>query len=97
PQITQAEWDAKRALASLNTHGASFVQAATPFLTDLVKAVEDGGDMPRKLRIFVATGAQVPRGLAERAGRVLGADVCGAFGTTETCLGALSAPGDEPA
>ncbi len=97
PQITQAEWDAKRALTSLNTHGASFVQAATPFLTDLVKAVEDGGDMPRKLRIFVATGAQVPRGLAERAGRVLGADVCGAFGTTETCLGALSAPGDEPA
>lgn len=97
PQITQAEWDAKRALASLNTHGASFVQAATPFLTDLVKAVEDGGDMPRKLRIFVATGAQVPRGLAERAGRVLGADVCGAFGTTETCLAALSAPGDEPA
>jgi len=38
----------------------------------------------------------VPRGLAERAGRVLGADVCGAFGTTETCLGALAAPSDEP-
>ncbi|MFE9249250.1 3-phosphoshikimate 1-carboxyvinyltransferase [Streptomyces sp. NPDC007088] len=97
PQILQAEWDAKRALASLNAHGATFVQAATPFLSDLVKAVEEGGEVPRKLRIFVATGATVPRGLAERAGRVLGADVCGAFGTTETCLGALSAPGDEPA
>lgn len=97
PQIVQSEWDAKRALASLNQHGATFVQAATPFLSDLVKAVEDGGEMPRKLRIFVATGATVPRGLAERAGRVLGADVCGAFGTTETCLGALASPGDEPA
>lgn len=97
PQIVQSEWDAKRALESLNAHGATFVQAATPFLSDLVKAVEEGGEMPRKLRIFVATGATVPRGLAERAGRVLGADVCGAFGTTETCLGALSAPGDEPA
>ncbi|MEV0849063.1 3-phosphoshikimate 1-carboxyvinyltransferase [Streptomyces sp. NPDC049954] len=97
PQIVQSEWDAKRALESLNAHGATFVQAATPFLSDLVRAVEEGGQVPRELRIFVATGATVPRGLAERAGRVLGADVCGAFGTTETCLGALSAPGDEPA
>jgi cyclohexanecarboxylate-CoA ligase len=96
PQILQSEWDAKRALQSLNEHGATFVQAATPFLSDLVKAVEDGGETPRNLRIFVATGATVPRGLAERAGRVLGADVCGAFGTTESCLGALSAPSDEP-
>ncbi|GAA3746044.1 3-phosphoshikimate 1-carboxyvinyltransferase [Streptomyces tremellae] len=96
PQIVQSDWDAGRALQSLNQHGATFVQAATPFLSDLVKAVEESGETPRNLRIFVATGAQVPRGLAERAGRLLGADVCGAFGTTETCLGALSAPGDEP-
>ncbi|KUN02977.1 3-phosphoshikimate 1-carboxyvinyltransferase [Streptomyces yokosukanensis] len=96
PQILQPDWDAKRALQSLNEHRATFVQAATPFLSDLVKAVQESGETPRHLRIFVATGAMVPRGLAERAGRVLGADVCGAFGTTETCLGALSAPGDEP-
>nr|AFG19409.1 MycA4 [Streptomyces flaveolus] len=96
PQILQPEWDAKRALRSLNDHRATFVQAATPFLSDLVKAVEESGEAPRHLRIFVATGAMVPRGLAERAGRVLGAGVYGAFGTTETCLGALSAPGDAP-
>ncbi|GAA2617841.1 3-phosphoshikimate 1-carboxyvinyltransferase [Streptomyces axinellae] len=97
PQILQAEWNAERALASLNDHRATFVQAATPFLSDLVTAVEAGGEVPRHLRIFVATGATVPRALAERADRVLGAKVCGAFGTTETCLGALSAPGDAPA
>ncbi|MCQ9182726.1 3-phosphoshikimate 1-carboxyvinyltransferase [Streptomyces sp. IBSBF 2953] len=96
PQILQPEWDAKRALQSLNDHRATFVQAATPFLSDLVKAVEESGETPQHLRIFVATGAMVPRALAERAGRVLHADVCGAFGTTETCLGALSSPGDEP-
>ncbi|MEV5900388.1 3-phosphoshikimate 1-carboxyvinyltransferase [Streptomyces sp. NPDC052127] len=96
PQILQPEWDAKRALQSLNDHRATFVQAATPFLSDLVKAVEESGETPQHLRIFVATGAMVPRGLAERAGRVLRTDVCGAFGTTETCLGALSSPGDEP-
>ncbi|HEX8768386.1 MAG TPA: AMP-binding protein, partial [Jatrophihabitans sp.] len=39
----------------------------------------------------------VPRALAERATRQLGAAVCGAWGTTETCLGTLSAPEDEPA
>ncbi|MEU8975589.1 3-phosphoshikimate 1-carboxyvinyltransferase [Streptomyces monashensis] len=94
PQILQPDWDAKRALQSLNEHRATFVQAATPFLSDLVKAVEESGETPQHLRIFVATGAMVPRALAQRAGLVLGADVCGAFGTTETCLGALSAPWD---
>ena len=49
------------------------------------------------MRIFVATGAAVPRGLAERATRILGTAVCGAWGTTESCLGSLSAPGDEAA
>ncbi|MFI0904494.1 3-phosphoshikimate 1-carboxyvinyltransferase [Streptomyces sioyaensis] len=96
PQILQSEWDARRALASLNTHRATFVQAATPFLADLVKAVEEIGEAPRHLRIFVATGATVPRALAEHASGVLGTKVCGAFGTTETCLGALSTPTDAP-
>ena len=96
PQILQSEWDARRALVSLNTHRATFVQAATPFLADLVKAVEEVGEAPRHLRIFVATGATVPRPLAEHASGVLGTKVCGAFGTTETCLGALSTPTDAP-
>ena len=39
----------------------------------------------------------MPRGLAERATRILGTAVCGAWGTTESCLGSLAAPGDEPA
>lgn len=96
PQILQSEWDARRAVISLNTHRATFVQAATPFLADLVKAVEEIGEAPRHLRIFVATGATVPRSLAEHASGVLGTKVCGAFGTTETCLGALSTPTDAP-
>ena len=62
-----------------------------------MKAVEEGARPPAALRIFVATGAAVPRGLAERATRVLGTAVCGAWGTTESCLGSLAAPGDEPA
>jgi cyclohexanecarboxylate-CoA ligase len=97
PQILQTVWDAPRALRALNDWDGTFVQAATPFLADLVKAVEDGARPPAALRIFVATGAAVPRGLAERATRILGTAVCGAWGTTESCLGSLAAPGDEAA
>lgn len=97
PQIVQATWDGRVALAALRRSGGTFVQAATPFLADLTQAAEETGDRPEALRIFVATGAAVPRGLAERATRTLGAAVCGAWGTTESCLGSLSAPGDEPA
>ena len=97
PQILQPVWDPARALNMLQGWKGSFVQAATPFLADLVKAVETGAPAPASLRIFVNTGAGVPRHLAERATRVLGAWVCGAFGTTETCLGAVSSPGGDPA
>ncbi|MEV0840803.1 3-phosphoshikimate 1-carboxyvinyltransferase [Actinocatenispora sera] len=97
PQVIQGQWSSSRALRAMRDHRVSFVQAATPFLADLVKGVEDGDRAPESLRIFVATGAAVPRGLAERATRVLGTTVCGAWGTTETCLGTLAAPGDEPA
>ncbi|HXP56948.1 MAG TPA: 3-phosphoshikimate 1-carboxyvinyltransferase [Streptosporangiaceae bacterium] len=97
PQILQPVWDGPAALAALRRHGGTFVQAATPFLADLVQAVEQTGTAPDALRIFVATGAAVPRGLAEQATRALGAAVCGAWGTTETGLGSLAAPTDEPA
>ena len=97
PQILQPVWDPEQALNLLQGWKGSFVQAATPFLSDLVKAVEGGAPAPASLRVFVNTGAAVPRHLAERATRVLGAWVCGAFGTTETCLGAVSAPGSDPA
>jgi cyclohexanecarboxylate-CoA ligase len=97
PQIVQPVWNAARALRALNDWDGTFVQAATPFLADIVRAVDEGEPPPAALRIFVATGAAVPRGLAERATRILGTAVCGAWGTTESCLGSLAAPSDEPA
>ena len=97
PLILQPAWDGPAALTAMRRWHATFVQAATPFLADLVSAAEESGTRPEALRIFVATGAAIPRGLAECATRVLGAAICGAWGTTETCLGTLAAPGDEPA
>jgi 3-phosphoshikimate 1-carboxyvinyltransferase len=95
--VIQPVWDAQLSLTqAFGEAKATFVQAATPFLTDLVALVENGSQAPDSLRIFVATGAAVPRTLAQKATGVLGAAVLGAFGTTETCLGTLSAPGDRP-
>jgi cyclohexanecarboxylate-CoA ligase len=95
--VIQPVWDPKVSLLQA-FHGAkaSFVQCATPFLTDLVAEVEGGIAPPESLRIFVATGAAVPRALAHKATTVLQTSVVGAFGTSETCLGALSAPTDAP-
>jgi cyclohexanecarboxylate-CoA ligase len=44
----------------------------------------------------VATGAAIPRELAREAREILGAEVGGAWGTTESCLGTAFAPGDPP-
>jgi cyclohexanecarboxylate-CoA ligase len=93
--VIQPFWDAPLALEqAFGAAGATFVQAATPFLTDLTDLVEQGAPVPDSLRTFVVTGAAVPRALAHRATSVLDVAVLGAFGTTETCLGALAAPGD---
>ncbi len=95
--VVQPIWDPAIALReAFGEAGATFVQAATPFLMDLVKLVEEGAAAPESLRIFVATGAAVPRTLAEKATRVLDTAVCGAFGTTETGLATLAAPQDPP-
>ena len=75
----------------------TFVQAATPFLADLTQLAEErdqGWPGVESLRTFVATGAAIPRELARRSREVLGAEVGGAWGTTESCLGCAFAPGD---
>ena len=95
-QILQDVWDAERGARALREWEGTFIQAATPFLADLVRVVEAGEEAPPALRIFVVTGAAVPRTLAQRATETLSAAVCGAWGSTESCLGALAAPGDDP-
>ncbi|MFT8395235.1 3-phosphoshikimate 1-carboxyvinyltransferase [Propionibacterium sp.] len=95
--VIQPVWDATIALdQAFALADATFVQAATPFLADTVAAVKGGKVGPDSLRIFVATGAAVPRVLAKEATDVLRASVLGAFGTTESCLGALATPTDPP-
>lgn len=96
PQVLQEVWDADAGLEAMQRFGVTFVQAATPFLADLTRVADQRGEQPDRLRTFVATGAAIPRELARRAREVLGTEVGGAWGTTESCLGCAFAPGDPP-
>ena len=96
PQVLQEAWDAELALDAMQGLGVTFVQAATPFLADLTREARERGTQPQALRTFVATGAAIPRDLARAARETLEAEVGGAWGTTESCLGTAFAPGDPP-
>ena len=96
PQVLQEVWDAEVGLDAMQRFGVTFVQAATPFLADLTRVAEERAVTPDALTTFVATGAAIPRELARRSREVLEAEVGGAWGTTESCLGCAFAPGDPP-
>ena len=98
-QVVQEVWDAEVGLDAMLRFDVTFVQAATPFLADLTRVASDSGEGwvgAKSLRTFVATGAAIPRELARRSREVLGAEVGGAWGTTESCLGCAFVPGDPP-
>jgi cyclohexanecarboxylate-CoA ligase len=97
-QVIQESWEPEIAFDAIIRFGVTFTQAATPFLADLVRVAEDRGrvrSVRNPLRMFVATGAAIPRDLARRARDVLDAEVGGGFGTTESCMGAGFVPGLE--
>lgn len=90
--VYQDRWESVQAAQAIQAHGARFVQASTPFLTDLVRTARP----PSSLRIFVATGAPVPRSVASEARKVLGCSVTGGWGTTESGLVTVGSPTDPP-
>jgi cyclohexanecarboxylate-CoA ligase len=94
-QVIQESWDPDSAFDAIGRFGVTFTQAATPFLADLTRVAVERDHRPEPLRMFVATGAAIPRDLARRARAVLGAEVGGGFGTTESCMGAGFVPGLE--
>jgi cyclohexanecarboxylate-CoA ligase len=96
PQVLQEAWDADLGFDAMQRWGVTFVQCATPFLADLVRVAGERGEAPAALTTFVATGAAIPRELAREARTALQAEVGGAWGTTESCLGAAFMPGGPP-
>lgn len=80
--VCQPVWNVDTARVAIERYGATFVQAAMPFLADLTREERP----PQGLRIFVATGAPVPRHLAQEAKEKLSCKVAGGWGSTESCM-----------
>ncbi|MFC7395212.1 AMP-binding protein [Scopulibacillus cellulosilyticus] len=87
-QVVQAKWSVETARLAIEEHGSTFVQAAMPFLADISR----DANPPKGLKIFVATGAAVPRQLAYDATAALECKVVGGWGSTETCLVSVNSP-----
>ncbi|QQE81132.1 AMP-binding protein [Alicyclobacillus sp. SO9] len=88
--IVQAVWNVDTARIAIEEFGATFVQAAMPFLADLTKNPRP----PKGLRLFIATGAAIPRQLAQQARSALDCTIVGAWGSTEACLVTVGRPSD---
>jgi cyclohexanecarboxylate-CoA ligase len=88
--VYQAIWNVNDARRAIVDHGATFVQAALPFLADLTRLDHP----PVGLRLFIATGSAIPRPLAKEARDKLQCAVVGAWGSTEACLVSVGRPTD---
>lgn len=84
PMAVLPGWDVGVMRELIASHGGTFVAAPTPFLLDVIEAVEAGATEFASLRLFLCGGAPVPAALVARAERALGAGVASAYyGTSE--------------
>ena len=81
--VLQDIWEPKQAIALVQSEGATFTMASTPFLTDLARTVAETGQGVPTLKTFLCAGAPIPGPLVEQARAALGAKVVSAWGMTE--------------
>ncbi|MDB5860456.1 MAG: cyclohexanecarboxylate-CoA ligase, partial [Ramlibacter sp.] len=90
--VFQDVWDAKRGVDLMAAEGATYMAAATPFLSDICEAVASGSRRPAQLRSFLCAGATIPPVLIERAARELNLPVSSLWGMTEALSATLTEP-----
>jgi cyclohexanecarboxylate-CoA ligase len=83
-------WEVKAALELMRQEKVSYSSAATPFLADLVGAVEAGDPGAPDFRLFGCAGAPIPPVLIERAVKAMQLTVCSIWGMTEVVAGTLT-------
>ncbi len=92
--VLQDIWNADQAVRLIQDEGVTWTKGSTPFLTDLADSpVVDEADI-RSLRIFVSSGAPIPRNLVERGTRRLGVTIISGWGMSETGTTTTTIPGD---
>lgn len=96
--IIMERWNAQVAVELIRKHSVVFTMSATPFLQELIDAVEQSGELLPSLRLFACGGAAVPAELIYRAARVLPSCKCfRVYGSSEAPLITLGFVGDETA
>jgi cyclohexanecarboxylate-CoA ligase len=90
----QDAWDAKQAVRFIRQQEATFTMAATPFLADLAKVVQETGVSIPSLRTFACGGASIPTPMVEHASKVLKTNVVTGWGLTENGAVCLTDPDD---
>lgn len=92
--ILQDIWNADYVCKVIAAEQPTFTMAATPFLTDLVKAAPNHDGELDSLRIFVSAGAPIPSAVVEQASNVLKAKIVSAWGMTENGAVTMTCPED---
>lgn len=92
--VLQDVWVPDEAVRLIEDEGVTFTKGSTPFLADLADAPALSRHDVRTLRIFVSSGAPIPRVLVERATQRLGAHIISAWGMSETGSVTTTVPGD---
>lgn len=82
--VLMERWDAAEAVRLILRHRATVAVGATPFLQELLEAVDAAGMERLPLKLFVCGGAAVPPELIRRAATRLAGYACRAYGSTES-------------
>ena len=94
PLLLMDIWGPRQAAAFIADHQASFIFAATPFLTDLVYLpASERPPLPR-LRYFVTAGAPIPPAVVTAAQNGLDATIICGWGMSECGLATMTTPED---
>lgn len=92
--VMQDIWVPEEAARLIQDEGVTYTKGSTPFLADLADSPSVDRYDVGTLRIFVSSGAPIPRVLVERASRRLGAAIISAWGMSETGSVTTTIPGD---
>lgn len=92
--VMQDIWVPEEAARLIQDEGVTYTKGSTPFLADLADSPAVDRYDVGTLRIFVSSGAPIPRVLVGRASRRLGAAIISAWGMSETGSVTTTIPGD---
>ena len=81
--VLMDRWNAAEALSLIEEHRIAATVGATPFLQELLDAMDASGRKTLPLKIFICGGAAVPADLILRAGSRFDGYACRAYGSTE--------------